>query len=792
MAAISAASIHGSASATACGEIGGVYTKTGAETCTIEPGSAFTAVIVENGGLLLPSGSVESTILNIAANVGASGTVTISGSGARWNADAVVLGDPDGSGRPTGVNSLHIVQGGAMEADFLVAGGQTGSNHVLVTGQNSSLTLRESTSASISLGTSALASLTIADNARVVAAGNLELGEYGALNIGAAPGSAPVAPGKLSAADISGFGGSPGGSINFNHTGNNYVFDADIGMIANIEAINQWAGNTVLNGSHFTNGPTNVYGGSLTVNGDLDSSSLTVHSGGTVGGIGEIPPSLIKSGGTLWPGNPEHELTVCCHLTFESGSFFKVGVDPANGTSDFVLVAGDAYLNGTVVPVLLGSGPHPTFQSYPILGAADSIHGRFDGIDFPYAFLDASLYYDEDPSGHDTVFLDIQRNSTRFADAAYTGNQRNVANAIESMPAENPVYQAALLQRKGQAPGFFNALSGEIHATTPAMLFNTSQYISKLPFAYLRNNLDAGMVPGAPMASAGTSIPRAAMPQSAALPLWADVVASRQRLSGGDETASSTATSHGLFVGGDTPIAGGWRLGAALGYMHSRSKVDERNSSARVDSASIALYAGKSMAVEHGKINLLLGAAYTRHGVRSTRRIALESGQQTLQADYAATAAQLFAELGYAVPWGPATVEPFVNLTGSQLRTPAFSESGGWAALHSDRSRNAVGSATLGVRGNIPLELGRAQARVDASLAWRHAAGDVKPQSTMAFSEGSRFTVNGTPIARDAALVGLGLGLQVGRRALLSLSYAGEFGRGATEHSGKLNLNWAF
>src|SRR5690606_13477389 len=98
MAAISAASIHGSASATACGEIGGVYTKTGAETCTIEPGSAFTAVIVENGGLLLPSGSVESTILNIAANAGASGTVTISGSGARWNADAVVLGDPDGSG----------------------------------------------------------------------------------------------------------------------------------------------------------------------------------------------------------------------------------------------------------------------------------------------------------------------------------------------------------------------------------------------------------------------------------------------------------------------------------------------------------------------------------------------------------------------------------------------------------------------------------------------------------------------------------------------------------------------
>lgn len=734
--------------------------------------------------------------------------MTISGPGTKWSADAVVLGDHFPiSGNPTGINSLVIEKGGAMEARILVAGGQTGSNHVLVTGQNSVLTLQESGTA-ISIGSAAAGSLTISDNARVVSAGQMEIGEFGALNIGAAPGSAPAAPGTLSATGISFTGAAPTGSINFNHTSSNYMFDANIATIDGVGAINQWAGGTVLTGLHAIDGPTNIrggrlsvdgfllsnsptsiYGGYLIVNGILDSDPLTVYNGGTLGGIGEVPPSLIKSGGTLAPGNPMGVLTVCCKLEFEPGSFFKVDIDPASGASDSAYVVGDAYLGGTVIPVLPGTVLPSTLQRYTILQADDSINGRFDGVDFPYTFLDASLEYDYTDK---LIFLDIQRNSLRFADAAFTGNQRNVANALESMPSGNPAYQAALLQRKGQAPEFFNALSGEIHASTPAMLFNTSQHISKLPFAYLRNNLNAGMMPGAPTASAGTGIPRAAMPQSAALPLWADVVTSRQRLGGNDNAATSTATSHGLFLGGDTSIGTGWRLGAALGYMHSRNKVEDRSSSAKVDSASVALYAGRSLAVDHGKINLLLGAAYTRHGVSSIRELALESGQQTLKADYAATAAQLFAELGYATPLGRGTIEPFLNLAGSQLRMPAFSESGGWAALHSDRSRNTIASTTLGVRGNIPFELGSATASVDASLAWRHAYGDVTPQATMAFSEGNRFTVNGTPIARDAALLGLGLGLQVGRRALLSLSYAGEFGRGATEHGGKLSMNWAF
>src|SRR5690606_12578481 len=110
--------------------------------------------------------------------------VTISGPGTKWKAYMTALGDPGGGGA-SGVNSLIIRNGGTFETDSLIAGGASGNNHVLVTGQNSLLTVSSTTL----LGSAAIGTLTIADNARVVATGTFEIGEFGTLNIGAAPGS---------------------------------------------------------------------------------------------------------------------------------------------------------------------------------------------------------------------------------------------------------------------------------------------------------------------------------------------------------------------------------------------------------------------------------------------------------------------------------------------------------------------------------------------------------------------------------------------------------------------------
>lgn len=78
-------------------------------------------------------------------------------------------------------------------------------------------------------------------------------------------------------------------------------------------------------------------------------------------------------------------------------------------------------------------------------------------------------------------------------------------------------------------------------------------------------------------------------------------------------------------------------------------------------------------------------------------------------------------------------------------------------------------------------------------LVTRPAFGDVTPLSTMRFAGGGNaFTVAGTPIARDAALIEAGLDLGLSPDATFGLSYAGQIASGAQDHGFKVNLNVRF
>ena len=138
--------------------------------------------------------------------------------------------------------------------------------------------------------------------------------------------------------------------------------------------------------------------------------------------------------------------------------------------------------------------------------------------------------------------------------------------------------------------------------------------------------------------------------------------------------------------------------------------------------------------------------------------VRIGGGTQKLQADYGASTAQLFTELGYAMRVSPAlTLEPYAGLIWSDQRIRGFSESGGYAALSGQSQRNALTTTTLGLRGRQDIMLGSISAALRAGLGWRHTFGDVQPSTTMAFAGGDSFSVTGAPIARNAALVELGL-----------------------------------
>ncbi len=66
-------------------------------------------------------------------------------------------------------------------------------------------------------------------------------------------------------------------------------------------------------------------------------------------------------------------------------------------------------------------------------------------------------------------------------------------------------------------------------------------------------------------------------------------------------------------------------------------------------------------------------------------------------------------------------------------------------------------------------------------MAWLHAFGDVSPTATQTFAGALvPFQVTGTPLARDAALLGAGLDYRVTTNTLLSVNYTGQYSGTAT------------
>lgn len=132
-------------------------------------------------------------------------------------------------------------------------------------------------------------------------------------------------------------------------------------------------------------------------------------------------------------------------------------------------------------------------------------------------------------------------------------------------------------------------------------------------------------------------------------------------------------------------------------------------------------------------------------------------------------------EVGYRVDQPFAALEPYANLAYVHVRTDGFDESGGDAALSASGQSSGTAFSTLGVRLGKAVNFDGTTGTLRADLGWRYAFGDVTPEMALALADGSAFDSRGAPVARNAALVGLGLDLAVNERATVGFSYQGQF-----------------
>jgi len=568
------------------------------------------------------------------------------------------------------------------------------------------------------------------------------------------------------------------------------VFHNDIDGAGGL--VKRGAGRLTLAGANTYTGPTDVRAGTLVVNGSL-ASTVRVAEAGALGGSGRI--GGLDNAGIVAPGNSVGTLWVDGDYVSRPGSVYAVELDA--GGSDRIQVTGTATLEGGTVQIH-SAQPFLVGGRYAVLSADGGIAGRYDGarIGQGLVFLAPALDY----ARPGTLQLRVDRSDVAFDRYLSSSNQKAVGRAMDALSAAPPPSLAALYTPilNGSAESlaaWMDQLSGEAHASARSALLDGSGLLRRAVGRRLRAAGGGAWPMGTPVAQVDTLSVGALPVSSNPPPLWVEMVGDWGSLAGDGNAARIESDVAGLFLGADTVVGNGWRLGMALGHTDGRVRVGQRASRLSIKSDTGAVYGGRGWGLgAAGRLNWLAGAAYTRHAVDSRRELSI-GGTQVLRADYAVHAAQLFTELGYAVPMGAASMlEPYAGIAWVRQHGGVFSESGGVAALRSDGDTDRVTMLTLGMRGRAAWPLSGKDVAVSAGLGWRHAEGDLRPASRLSFAQADAvaFTVSGAPIARDAAVVELSAQVAQGRRVAFGLSYSGQFGGGAVDNEGSLFFRWRF
>jgi len=130
---------------------------------------------------------------------------------------------------------------------------------------------------------------------------------------------------------------------------------SDAGL--NCGIIKMGAGTLALSAVNTYDGPTTISNGTLLVNGQIDTNTVTV-AGGTLGGSGTVlGPVTVASGGTLAPGTSAiGTLTINSSLALNGNLFFKVHKG-ASQSNDIASVSGALTSSGIGELTVTNAGP---------------------------------------------------------------------------------------------------------------------------------------------------------------------------------------------------------------------------------------------------------------------------------------------------------------------------------------------------------------------------------------------------------------------------------------------------
>jgi len=313
-----------------------ISTTTNVDNVTLGTRGKNNSLIVTNGGKIINRMAVS--FGNETESI--SNSVVVTGSNSLFSNDNYTQLGWSGSG------NMLIVSNGATYISpqgVIIGGGSTGSNNtVIVTGSGSTLSADTDYGSVFLQGDGYGNSLTIADNAQVTA-NSIRIRSRGTLNIGSNGISSLAGSPNVKHIATETFG-SDSSQLNFNQANALTVTSS----ISGNGTINQLgSGTTILSASNSFYGTTYVSAGTMLINYSSASNTVTVSSGGTLGGTGSMGDVTIQNGGTLSTTNSFGQMNVAS-LTLASNSIIKVAVTGTNSTQfDSIYAAGSIAFGGS-------------------------------------------------------------------------------------------------------------------------------------------------------------------------------------------------------------------------------------------------------------------------------------------------------------------------------------------------------------------------------------------------------------------------------------------------------------
>jgi outer membrane autotransporter protein len=718
---------------------GGVE-KTGTGTWIVSGKNTYTGPTLVNGGMLLLTGQLTSN-------------VSIASGAALQVGDGVRAGDLRGDARIAG--TLLFEQPG----DYTYAGALSGAGALVKRGS----------------GTLSLSGENLFTGLTSVQAGRLSLtGLLSPSSVLSLDGGVLSLSRDQRVAGLLGNGGAlalEGASLTVDQPGDTTFSGAITGTGAFVKT---GSGSLNLTGANTFSGPTTINGGRLAVNGSLLNSLVTVETGGVLGGNGTVG-GIVLQGGVVSPGNSIGQLNTSGNIVFGPGSTYLVETNAA-GQSDRIVTSGTASLGNGTVQVLAEQGNYELRTTYTILTAAGGVSGQFGTVSTNLAFLTPTLSY-----GANNVLLTLRRNDVLLSDVAMTRNQAAVAGALEGMAISSPVLTALIGGTAEEARGAFNQLAGEVHANAVSTLYTQSATVRDAVMGRLRGGQPPEGTTGAALESSRNLDPRV-------FGVWGQGFGGWGRTDRDANAGAVNRSNAGFVLGADASFDSRWRIGVAGGYAHSRFDTASRLSSGTIDGGFAALYGATSL----GPVNLRAGASYGQQTVKTSRTVLFRSFSSASTANYDASTAQAFAELGYRFQLGAIALEPFVNGAAIRIHTDNFAEQGGAASLNGASRDHVIGTTTLGLRGDYAFS--NTPIIVRAMLGWRLAYGDLNPSARLAFQApaSAQFLSTAVPLDRNSLVSEFSLDWRLSNGASLGLLYAGAYGATAQDQSVKGRFEMTF